>query len=141
MTPDRELDRLVSELNASNIRGANDASRLEEWLATLRARGGSDLYLVSGVPPTIRVNGVLRSLAEPPIDGDEIENAVLPALPLHAVERYRRHGIADHSAGAPAAGSGSTCIANADARPRAFARCRSIRRSWPSSACPTASKR
>jgi twitching motility protein PilT len=97
MTPDRELDRLVSELNASNIRRPTDASRLEEWLETIRARGGSDLYLVSGVPPTIRVNGVLRSLAEPPIDGDEIENAVLPALPLHAVERYRRQGIADAS--------------------------------------------
>jgi twitching motility protein PilT len=97
MTPDRELDRLVSELNASNIRRPNDASRLEEWLATLRARGGSDLYLVSGVPPTIRLNGVLRSLSEPPIDGDEIETAVLPALALHAVERYRRHGIADAS--------------------------------------------
>src|SRR6185436_922799 len=97
MTPDRELDRLVSELNASNIRRPNDASRLEEWLATLRTRGGSDLYLVSGVPPTIRLNGVLRSLSEPPIDGDEIETAVLPALPLHAVERYRRHGIADAS--------------------------------------------
>jgi hypothetical protein len=30
MAPDRELDRLVSELNASNMRGSNDASRLEE---------------------------------------------------------------------------------------------------------------
>jgi twitching motility protein PilT len=45
----------------------------------------------------IRLNGVVRPLAEPPLDGDEIENAVLPALPIHAVERYRRHGIADAS--------------------------------------------
>jgi twitching motility protein PilT len=97
MGPDRELDRLVTELNASGVKRPAEASRLEEWLAILRTRGASDLYLVSGVPPAIRLNGVVRPLAEPPLDGDEIENAVLPALPIHAIERYRRHGIADAS--------------------------------------------
>jgi twitching motility protein PilT len=97
MGPDRELDRLVTELNASGVKRPAEASRLEEWLAILRARGASDLYLVSGVAPAIRLNGVVRPLAEPPLDGDEIENAVLPALPIHAIERYRRHGIADAS--------------------------------------------
>src|SRR5215203_2171984 len=97
MTPERELDRLVSELNASDIQRDGDAARVEEWLGILRTRGGSDLYLVAGVPPTIRLNGLLRPLAEPPLDSDDIENAVLPALPVHAVERYRRHGIADAS--------------------------------------------
>src|SRR5687768_8261031 len=95
--PDRDLDRLVNELNTAGTKGSPDAFRLEEWLAILRARGGSDLYLVSGVPPTIRLNGVVRQLAEAPLDGEEIETAVLPALPIHAVERYRRHGIADAS--------------------------------------------
>jgi twitching motility protein PilT len=97
MGPDRELDRLVTELNASGVKRPAEASRLEEWLAILRTRAASDLYLVAGVPPTIRLNGVVRPLAEPPLDGDEIENAVLPALPIHAVDRYRRHGIADAS--------------------------------------------
>jgi twitching motility protein PilT len=97
MGPDRELDRLVTELNASGVKRPAEPSRFEEWLATLRTRGASDLYLVSGVPPAIRLNGVVRPVAEPPLDGDEIENAVLPALPIHAVDRYRRHGIADAS--------------------------------------------
>jgi twitching motility protein PilT len=97
MGPDRELDRLVTELNASGVKRPAEASRLEEWLAILRTRAASDLYLVAGVPPTIRLNGVVCPLAEPPLDGDEIENAVLPALPIHAVDRYRRHGIADAS--------------------------------------------
>jgi twitching motility protein PilT len=97
MGPDRELDRLVTELNASGVKRPAEPSRLEEWLAILRTRGGSDLYLVSGVPPAIRLNGVVRPLPEPPLDGDEIENAVLPALPIHAIERYRRQGIADAS--------------------------------------------
>jgi twitching motility protein PilT len=97
MGPDRELDRLVTELNASGVKRPAEASRLEVWLAILRTRAASDLYLVSGVPPAIRLNGAVCLLAEPPLDGDEIENAVLPALPIHAVERYRRHGIADAS--------------------------------------------
>jgi twitching motility protein PilT len=97
MGPDRELDRLVTELNASGTSRQADDSRLEEWLAIVRTRGASDLYLVSGVPPAIRLNGAVRPLAEPPLDGDEIENAVVPALPIHAVERYRRDGIADAS--------------------------------------------
>jgi twitching motility protein PilT len=97
MPPDGDLDRLVNELNTAGTNRSPDASRLEEWLAILRARGGSDLYLVSGVPPAIRLNGVVRPLVEPPLDGDEIENAILPALPIHAVEQFRRRGIADAS--------------------------------------------
>jgi twitching motility protein PilT len=97
MRPDRDLDRLVNELNTAGTNWSPDASRLDEWLSLLRARGASDLYLVSGVPPTIRLNGVVRPLPESPLGGDEIENAVLPALPIHAIARYRRDGIADAS--------------------------------------------
>ncbi len=92
-----ELDRLVTELNAFPVASARDVERLEGWLTLLRGQGGSDLYLVAGVPPAIRVQGVVRPLTEPPLDGDEIEEAVLPALPAHAADRYRKLGIADGS--------------------------------------------
>jgi twitching motility protein PilT len=91
------LDRLVSELNSSGVDPERRAPRLEEWLALLRTRGGSDLYLVAGLPPSIRVNGVVRQLSEPPLDGDDIEEAVLPILPLHAAESYRTRGHGDAS--------------------------------------------
>ncbi|HQZ39817.1 MAG TPA: PilT/PilU family type 4a pilus ATPase [Vicinamibacterales bacterium] len=94
---ERDLDRLVSELNASDLHAARDVAKLQAWLAALRAAGGSDLYLVAGVPPSIRVNGVVRSLTGALLDGDEIEESILPALPPHAVERYRRSGAADAS--------------------------------------------
>ena len=48
------------------------------------AAGGSDLLLVAGAPPSIRVDGRVAPLAEGPLDGVEIEEAVLPALPPHA---------------------------------------------------------
>src|SRR5690606_37069383 len=58
---------------------------------------GSDLYLVAGVPPSVRVHGVIRRLHEPVLDGDEIEAQVLPAMPPHAASSYRAHGHADAS--------------------------------------------
>jgi twitching motility protein PilT len=89
------LDRLVIELNSSNL--DRETPRLEEWLFTLRGQGGSDLYLVAGLPPSIRVNGVVRQLPEPVLDGDDIEESVLRALPIHAAESYRTKGYADAS--------------------------------------------
>src|SRR5262245_37105551 len=91
------LDRLVSELNASSAAAPRHAPRLEEWLTTLRGHGGSDLYLVAGLPPSIRVNGAVKQLGGSILDSDDIESAVLPALPPHAVEKYRTGGIADGS--------------------------------------------
>src|SRR5437879_3560528 len=91
------LDRLVSELNSSDLKGPRDTPRFEEWITILRGQGGSDLYLVAGVPPSIRVHGVVRQLPEPALDGDEIEESVFPVLPPHAAEQYRKAGYADAS--------------------------------------------
>lgn len=91
------LDQLVNELNASGLEHRADRSRLDDWLGRLRGEGGSDLYLVAGLPPSIRVGGVIRPLPDGVLDGDDIEAAVLPALPAHAADHYRRHGLADAS--------------------------------------------
>ena len=93
---DPDLDALVRDLDAT-LRPASggDASRFESWLDALRAAGGSDLYLVAGAPPSIKSDGVLRPLPDPILDGDEIEQSVLPALPPAAAQRYRAHGAAD----------------------------------------------
>src|SRR5262245_46609584 len=99
-----DLDRLASALNdfATVSRRTAPAqgsitTRLEAWLARLRDQGGSDLYLVAGAPPSIRVHGVVRHAAESALDGDEIEELVLPVLPPHAAESFRRTGSADAS--------------------------------------------
>ena len=92
-----EVDRLVSELNSSDLSGQGDANRFDEWITILRAKGGSDLYLVAGVPPSIRIHGIVQPLPEASLDGEEIEESVLPALPQHAAEQYRKTGCADAS--------------------------------------------
>jgi twitching motility protein PilT len=74
-----------------------DTARVAQWLRVLVDLGGSDLLLVAGAPPSVRVDGRLRPLHEGPIDGVEIEEAVLPALPPHARRIYRDAGITDGS--------------------------------------------
>ncbi len=96
-----DLDRIVLELNAGSVSkaaGAGSAANiLQLWLQTLVDRGGSDLLLVAGAPPAVRVNGEVVRLTLGPLDGTDIEEAVLPLLPPHAERAYRDTGIADAS--------------------------------------------
>src|ERR1051326_4045478 len=48
-------------------------------------------------PPCIRVDGEVRKIASGVLDGAEIEEAVVPALSSHALDRFRETGIADSS--------------------------------------------
>ena len=104
MSPETEdIDRLIIELNASaepaspGEERAGDTSRLERWLRLLAERDGSDLLLVAGAPPAVRLDGKVVRLAEGPLDGLEIEEAVVPALAPHAQRQYREARIADAS--------------------------------------------
>jgi len=100
--PEHDIDRLILELNATAPLEparvpAGTTARLDRWLQVLADRGGSDLLLVAGAAPTIRVKGVVTPLADGPLDGLDIEEAVLPALAPHARRQYREAQIADAS--------------------------------------------
>lgn len=99
MANDDDIDRLILELNATGApaQGAEDLARIERWLRLLSSRNGSDLLLVAGAPPSIRVDGRVQPLAEGPLDGVDIEDAVLAALPPHARRIYRDVHIVDAS--------------------------------------------
>jgi twitching motility protein PilT len=94
-----DIDRLILELHATSGASAvpGDLTRIERWLRLLASRNGSDLLLVAGAPPSIRVDGRVLPLAEGPLDGVDIEEAVLPALPPHARHIYRDSHIVDAS--------------------------------------------
>src|SRR5215472_7688759 len=97
-----DIDQLIAELHASagvpaGSAATGDTSRLEAWLRILADAGGSDLLLVAGAPPSILVDGRVRPLAEGPLDGLDVEEAVLPALAPHARRLYRQAQIADSS--------------------------------------------
>jgi twitching motility protein PilT len=100
--PEHDIDRLILELNATASPepvqpAVGSTARLDHWLQLVADRGGSDLLLVAGAPPSVRVKGLLTPLAEGPLDGMDIEEAVLPALPPHARRLYRDSKIADAS--------------------------------------------
>jgi twitching motility protein PilT len=101
MSDSDEIDRLILELHSSvqppGGAAVGDSSRLEGWLKLLAGRGGSDLLLVAGAPPSIRVDSKVIPLAEGPLDGMDIEEAVLPALAPHARRQYGAAGITDAS--------------------------------------------
>jgi twitching motility protein PilT len=102
MNRPEDLDALVNELNAEAPRPAtvgDDAQtvRLRGWLEYVVERNASDLLLVAGAPPSIRVDGVITPLHEGPLGSDEIGDAVGPALPPHARKAFRDAGIADGS--------------------------------------------
>ena len=62
--------------------GSASAGRLNNWLALLVERGGSDLLLVSGTPACIRLKGDVVNVDMRSLESAEIEAAVLPALAL-----------------------------------------------------------
>jgi twitching motility protein PilT len=94
-----DLDALVSELNAGAPHPATDqqTARLRAWLVTVVEQSASDLLLVAGAPPSLRVAGAIVPLAEGPLGGEEIAAAVVPALPPHARRAFHDIGIADGS--------------------------------------------
>jgi twitching motility protein PilT len=97
-----EFERLILALQSTDEQPpppaeGSAAPRLEQWLRLVADRGGSDLLLVAGAPPAVRVDGRVLRLDAGPLDGDDIEEAVLPVLLPHAKEQYRQAGIADAS--------------------------------------------
>src|SRR5260370_22495049 len=93
-----DLDKVARSLASPAV--SDDSAltaRLDRWLAGLVSRRGSDLLLVQGAPPCIRVDGEVRKISSSPLDGPEVEEAVLPALSSHALDRFRETGIADSS--------------------------------------------
>jgi twitching motility protein PilT len=100
------LDQVAGELNSKSS-GSDDVSataRLDQLLASLVHRYGSDLLLVEGAPPCIRKDGEVRKIENAVLDGGDIEAAVIPALSQHALRLFREQGVADSSYRIPGLG-------------------------------------
>jgi twitching motility protein PilT len=97
-----DFERLILALQSRDevpSHTADDSAtpRLDQWLRLVAERGGSDLLLIAGAPPAIRIDGRVHRLDAGPLDGEDIEDSVLPVLPPHARDQYRQAGIADAS--------------------------------------------
>jgi twitching motility protein PilT len=94
-----DINQLIRQLNSERPPGSEGGSsvRLEGWLQTLVQRGGSDLLLVAGAPPSLRVDGQITPLPHAPLSGEEIEEAVLPVLASRSRSQYMEESVADLS--------------------------------------------
>jgi twitching motility protein PilT len=90
-----QLARSATQSGDSREPDSSLTTRLDLWLTTLVTRAGSDLLLVPGAPASMRCEGVVQSLETGPLEGPEIETAVLPALSARALEQYRETHIGD----------------------------------------------
>jgi hypothetical protein len=80
---DDDLNALISQLNDSGgaTRNSDNVVPLESMLAEVVRRRGSDLLLVAGSPPAIRVDGAVERTAGGVLDGLDIEEIVMPPRP------------------------------------------------------------
>ena len=101
-----DINQLIRQLNTERPPGAEGgtSARLEGWLQTLVQRSGSDLLLVAGAPPSLRVDGTITPLPTAPLSGEEIEEAVLPVLASRARNQYAQDSVADVSYKVPGLG-------------------------------------
>ena len=86
-----------------------------ELLGVLTAMGGSDLHLMAGSPPFVRIHGELVRLDQyPTLPPQTVREMVYAILPQKLRERFEEQLELDtsYSVRGPRA-SGSTCICNA----------------------------
>ena len=98
-----DFDDAVDELNAFGERSVpgtpvppTASPKLEQWLVEVSRLGATDLLLVAGAPPSARIDGAMVPLGgEAPLDGDDIVQAVLGALPPHAARAFQNGAAVD----------------------------------------------
>jgi twitching motility protein PilT len=61
-----------------------------QWLPRAVAMGASDLHIVVGYRPTLRLHGELTELPEPVLTDAAVRAALLPLCPEHALARFQR---------------------------------------------------
>jgi twitching motility protein PilT len=83
---------------------ADPPGTLDRWLRTAAETGASDLHLVAGYPPVLRIHGRLRELAEAELDGESVRSLVLPIVPPRVLERFEREQGVDLSLERPVHG-------------------------------------
>jgi len=70
-------------------------ARIDEFLAEVLKRRGSDLHFIAGDPPRIRLWGDLSPLRSEPLTAEFAREALLEIMPQKAKDRFDRHDGAD----------------------------------------------
>ena len=101
LLPDPDLEQLVRQLNDSDDSAAPlsiaEGSRLEGLLIEVTQRGASDLLLIAGNPPIMRVGGRLAKTEAVPVEGSDIATMFATLLAGRARSDFDANGAADFS--------------------------------------------
>jgi twitching motility protein PilT len=78
--------------------------KLRRWLDLAVQGQASDLHLIAGYPPVLRLHGELTELGEPPLAADETEPLLAAICPPESLERLEAQKNIDFSFAAPVEG-------------------------------------
>jgi twitching motility protein PilT len=68
---------------------------IEDFLRSMHLRKGSDLHVMSGDPPRMRINGDLITLDNRKLDTEALSQSLLAIMPPTAVEHFQKTNSAD----------------------------------------------
>jgi twitching motility protein PilT len=102
---DSELSQLVAQLNraapshqkSSTSRASQSTASLEGVLHAAAARNASDVLLIAGAPPMLRVNGNLVGGGSGVLDAEDVRGHVLPLLEPWQLEELQKKKSVDLS--------------------------------------------
>jgi twitching motility protein PilT len=86
--------------------------QLGRWLELAVQGGASDLHLIAGYPPVLRLHGDLTELPEPPLTAEAVEPLLGTLCPPGAFERLEAHKSVDFSFDLPVGGRPARFRAN-----------------------------
>ena len=70
-------------------------SMINDFLKSMQMRNGSDLHVIAGDPPRMRVHGSLITLAKQRLDPEELSAELLGIMPPLALQHFNAHDSAD----------------------------------------------
>ncbi len=97
---EQDLDRIVAQLNGSATESPVEAASgssdgLDALLAEGVRRNASDLLLIAGAPPILRIAGKLQPLPDAVLDEEDTRRLLLPLLTSRHLQDYQRDQTVD----------------------------------------------
>jgi twitching motility protein PilT len=101
---DKELFEIVAELNRaapsqrpSAPRTAPSSASLDHLLEAAARRGASDVVLIAGVPPILRIGGALERGSGQALEPEDVRSHILPLLEAWQLEELQKKKSVDFS--------------------------------------------
>ena len=76
-------------------------SMIEDFLRSMHMRKGSDLHVMAGDPPRMRVHGDLITLANQSLDPEELQQALYSIMSKTSLSQFQHHDSADFAFSIP----------------------------------------